>query len=153
MNDITQSFCYWFRFGICEFYPKSFKNMKNQHYHLIDHLYNWKKIVIFLSQFIHSSTLPFYALICGAVIDSNPSIEARKKLYKIYRYLNLIHILCYRNFSPTLKEFVFEKEFIDDEKPDFVTTFQFLKIRLCMKLSKWYYFCREFIGWMYLCLW
>ena len=65
-------------------------------------------------------------MLCGAATDRNPSIEARKKLYKIYRYLTLIHVLCYKDLSPTLKEFIFEKQFRGDQSPDFVTTLQLI---------------------------
>lgn len=54
------------------------------------------------------------ALLCGGSTIGTPSMEIRKQLFKIYRYLNLIHALCYKKISPTIGAL--------DIKIDFVNT-------------------------------
>ena len=44
-----------------------------------------------------------FGLLLGAIPSVPVSIEDRKHLYKIYRYLNSIHILLYRNFISLFK--------------------------------------------------
>ena len=45
-------------------------------------------------------------LLCGTLPDSSPLKESsQRKLYTIYRYLNGVHILCLKSFSPSLRHF------------------------------------------------
>ena len=43
-------------------------------------------------------------ILCGSLPTSPITKLSQRKLYTIYRYLNVIHILCLKSFSPTLRE-------------------------------------------------
>jgi hypothetical protein len=51
-------------------------------------------------------------LLCGSSPDLPVSQETKQKLYTIYRYLNMIHVLCLRVFSPSLKHMNLQEEFV-----------------------------------------
>jgi hypothetical protein len=52
------------------------------------------------------------ALLCGGAITSVPSREVRVKLFRIYRYINVIHALCYKSVSPTIGPLEIEVDFV-----------------------------------------
>ena len=52
-------------------------------------------------------------MVVGACVQPNPRIEVRRRLFRIYRYLNTIHALCYKNASPTLSTRDVEKGFVE----------------------------------------
>jgi hypothetical protein len=54
------------------------------------------------------------ALLCGCAVGASPRSEVRKRLFVIYRYLNLIHALCYLNVSPMLEGLDLETDFVDE---------------------------------------
>jgi hypothetical protein len=53
-------------------------------------------------------------LLCGSSPDLPVSEGAKRKLYTIYRYLNMVHILCLRSFSPSLKNMNLKEEFVTE---------------------------------------
>ena len=52
------------------------------------------------------------ALLCGGSILGSPTTKIRRKLYRIYRYLNLIHALTFKSVSPTLGPMDLEIDFV-----------------------------------------
>jgi hypothetical protein len=52
------------------------------------------------------------ALLVGGAVVGTPNLEMRKKLYRIYRYLNVIHALCYKSVSPTVGPLDIELDFV-----------------------------------------
>ena len=50
--------------------------------------------------------------ICGSACDAPISEFSKKQLYKIYRYLNTIHIMCLKSFSPSLKSLEIETDYV-----------------------------------------
>lgn len=52
------------------------------------------------------------ALLCGGSVLPTPSAQMRRKLYRIYRYLNLIHVLCYKSVSPSVGHLAIETDFV-----------------------------------------
>lgn len=53
------------------------------------------------------------ALLIGGAMKSPVSLEDRRKLFKIYRLLNLIHALCYHAISPTLQQLDYEEAYVN----------------------------------------
>ena len=54
------------------------------------------------------------AMLCGACVEAHHVRRTvRQRLYKIYRYLTLLHALCYKAASPTLVDLELEKEFVN----------------------------------------
>jgi len=53
------------------------------------------------------------ALLTGSSPTFPVSHPVRQKLYKIYRYLNLVHALCYKSVSPTVGPLQIETDFVD----------------------------------------
>ncbi len=43
-------------------------------------------------------------ILCGSLPTSPITELSQRKLYTVYRYLNVIHILCLKSFSPSLRE-------------------------------------------------
>ena len=58
-------------------------------------------------------------VLCGTLPSMPVTESTKKKLYTIYRYLNVMHILCMKSFSPSLKE-------LNDELHIFVTPLNLL---------------------------
>jgi hypothetical protein len=54
------------------------------------------------------------ALLCGSAVSASPGPEVRKRLFVIYRYLNLIHAVCYKSVSPTLDGLDLDTEFVGE---------------------------------------
>lgn len=52
------------------------------------------------------------ALLCGGAMLKPPSVEIRSRLFNIYRYLNLIHALCYKSISPCMGPLDLETDFV-----------------------------------------
>ena len=52
------------------------------------------------------------AMLIGGCVGPNPDKVVRKKLFKIYRYLNVIHALCYIHASPSLADLDLETDFV-----------------------------------------
>jgi hypothetical protein len=52
------------------------------------------------------------ALLCGSAVSVAPGPEVRKRLFTIYRYLNLIHALCYKSMSPMLEGLDLDTDFV-----------------------------------------
>lgn len=52
-------------------------------------------------------------MLAGASVGPCPEITVRKRLYKIYRYLTLVHAMTYKNSSHTLSHMDYEIDFVD----------------------------------------
>lgn len=55
------------------------------------------------------------ALLAGSSPIPPVQLPVRKKLFTIYRYLNLTHALCYKSVSPTLSSLDLETDFADSD--------------------------------------
>ena len=53
------------------------------------------------------------AMICGGCVSPNPSKQVRARLYKIYRYCNVMHAVCYKSASPILCSMDIETDFVN----------------------------------------
>ncbi len=58
------------------------------------------------------SNLTTTGLFCGSTPDVPVTKSSKKKLYKIYRYLNLIHALCLKSFSLSLYDMKIETDYV-----------------------------------------
>jgi len=56
------------------------------------------------------------AILLGACVGPNPSFPVRKRLFKIYRYLNALQALCYKSALPSLCELAIETDFVKQLK-------------------------------------
>jgi Bestrophin, RFP-TM, chloride channel len=52
------------------------------------------------------------ALLCGGACNAPPNKRIRRKLYRIYRYLNVVHALTFKNVSPTVGPISIEIDFV-----------------------------------------
>ena len=52
------------------------------------------------------------AMLCGGCVLGVPNADIRRRLFRIYRYINLIHALCFHHVSPTLKTLDVEYDFV-----------------------------------------
>jgi hypothetical protein len=52
------------------------------------------------------------ALLCGGAFNAPPNKRIRKKLYRIYRYLNVVHALTFKSVSPTVRPLDIEFDFV-----------------------------------------
>jgi len=50
-------------------------------------------------------------LLCGSAPSVPVTLTARKQLYTIYRYLNVVHILCMKSFSPSLRNLAINPDY------------------------------------------
>lgn len=53
------------------------------------------------------------SMLIGASVGPCPSLAVRKRLFKIYRYINLAHAVTFKSVSPTLSHLSFETDFVD----------------------------------------
>lgn len=53
------------------------------------------------------------AMFCGGSTGSTVNMTQRKQLYKIYRLLNFIHVICYLHASPTLGKMDLRTDFVN----------------------------------------
>ena len=70
-------------------------------------------------------------ILCGTLPGTPVTKSSQRKLYTIYRYLNVIHILCLKSFSPSLKElnddlsiFATKLNLLTEEEVDIVSTME-----------------------------
>jgi hypothetical protein len=70
-------------------------------------------------------------ILCGTLPSTPVTKSSQRKLYTIYRYLNVIHILCLKSFSPSLKElnddlsiFATKLNLLTEEEVDIVSTME-----------------------------
>jgi hypothetical protein len=69
-------------------------------------------------------------LLCGSASDTPLSESSKKQLYKIYRYLNTIHILCLKSFSPSLSALEIDTDYVTkmclltEDEASFVATME-----------------------------
>jgi len=52
-------------------------------------------------------------LLCGSAPDIQVPSPSKKKHYKIYRYLNVIHVLCLKKFSAALHDMSIEVDYVN----------------------------------------
>jgi len=52
--------------------------------------------------------------LCGSGVKTPIDIDTQKKMYTIYRYLNVVHILCLKNFSPALQQLKVDPNYTSD---------------------------------------
>jgi len=53
-------------------------------------------------------------LLCGSVPTIPVKEASKEKIWNIYRYLNVVHILCLKSFSPSLKDLVIESDYVTE---------------------------------------
>lgn len=53
-------------------------------------------------------------LLCGSVPNIPVKEATKEKIWNIYRYLNVIHILCLKSFSPSLKVLAIESDYVTE---------------------------------------
>lgn len=58
-------------------------------------------------------TIHNIGMLCGGSVSTPVSPSTRQKLFKIYRFLNLVHAMCLQSMSPTLKDLSLETDFVE----------------------------------------